>query len=256
MQRKPTLNFAFTNAGTEPDVTLLRINGNIGRDFWTEWMTGEKSENTIEEFQKKLDAVTTPKIRVEINSYGGDLRDGISIHDALVKHPAQVETLIEGLSASAATIIAQAGNVRKMSSNALYLIHRAMFGIAGYYNQNDLDSFATELKTMDSVILNIYTKRSGKAQADVETLLDVNTGHGRWISAEEALEQGLIDEIIDNTASQDGSAANMRNQAPSLEAIAALRDLPQVPKELLEKVASKDARNRTLQILTLIHSEA
>lgn len=193
---KPTLfNIDIqTREEGEQTVAELTIDGIIGEDFFNP----EDDQNTKQKMREQLrevDAIQADKIVVNISSLGGDVDHGLAIHDLLAANSARVETNVIGMTASAATIIAQAGDERFMSDNALYLVHRAW--TMGMGNANDFQALADDLITLDDRISNIYAKRSDKDQQDFLDLMNESNGDGIWISAEEAKEFGLIDSITE-----------------------------------------------------------
>ncbi len=177
----------------------IDIDGFIGWDDEASWRTIKKQ--LVDVANSKV-----AKIIVNINSLGGFVKDGLMIHDALKVSKAEIETRVYSMSASAATVIAQAGDKRKMSSNALYLIHRAMDGVFG--NVNEMEAVVEDLKKVDNVLMNIYLKKGGN-EAKIRELMEANNGNGKWIDAEEALDAGLIDEITEPTkAAASAEAVN------------------------------------------------
>jgi ATP-dependent Clp endopeptidase proteolytic subunit ClpP len=174
------------------DVAEIDIDGEIG---WVnengEWNTAANIKDKL----KEIDEIDASKIVVNINSLGGFVDDGLAIHDVLAQHEAEIETRVIGMTASAATIIAQAGDKRFMSDNSLYLIHKAWGLVIG--NANDMLAQAEDLEAIDSRILNIYAKRSSKTESELQELMNENEGAGKWIDADEALEFGLIDEAFE-----------------------------------------------------------
>lgn len=190
MKKIPQLKIDIRNESE--DVAVIDIDGEIG--WWNE--NGEL--NTAPRIKQKLKDIAkleVSKIIVNINSLGGFVDDGLAIHDALAAHDAEIETHVTGMTASAATIIAQAGDKRFMSDNALYLIHKAWGLTIG--NAMDMLAAAEDLEAIDGRITNIYMKRSGKTQDEVNELMNANAGAGKWIDADEALEAGLIDEAFE-----------------------------------------------------------
>ena len=175
-------------------VATIDIEGQIGVPNY-----GESDKvATYEAFKAKVGEVikSNPrKVVVNIRSTGGDVNDALLIYDAL-KEVKNVETICYGYTASAATIIAQAAaqGKRKMSANGLYLIHQASTSVDG--NANELDAKADLLKKTDERIAAIYANASGRPAEDFTALMAENNGNGKWLSAEEALGYGLIDEII------------------------------------------------------------
>jgi len=181
--------------------------------------------------KKQLAAIADSKIQkliVNINSPGGMVSDGLMIHDALKMSKAHIETRVFSMSASSATIIAQSGDTRKMSANALYLVHHA--SAMAWGNVNELKVAVDDLEKVDARLLDIYIKK-GADPEKVKALMDENNGTGKWIDAEEALSVGLIDEIFEPSK----AAALAR---PSVEFLNKY-NLPQIPDKYMENVAEK-----------------
>jgi len=176
----------------------IDIEGIIGFDWWDDEETITNSKEAMKAELKAISSIKATQINVNINSPGGDVNHGFSIHDLLASHPAKVTTKVNGLTASAATVIAQAGDVREMSDNALYLVHNSMGSVFG--NKNDLKSMINLLDKVDDRMENLYSKRSGKDPETFKTLMAADGGHGEWITAEEAKEYGLIDNVFQPTA--------------------------------------------------------
>ena len=170
----------------------IDIYGEIG---WYNEKGELNSPLSIKEKLRDIANLDVDKIVVNINSLGGFVDDGLAIHDVLAAHPAEIETRVIGMTASAATVIAQAGSKRTMSENALYLIHHAWGLVIG--NAMDMLSAAQDMEMGDSRMVNIYVKRSGKSEEEIRELMSANGGHGKWISAEEAMEYGLIDQVFE-----------------------------------------------------------
>jgi len=156
---------------------------------------------TAEQFKTALDAVTTPKIVLRLNSGGGDVFDGYAIYNALKAHPAQVSVVVDGLAASAASFIAMAGDTLSMGDPSMLMIHRAFTFAMG--NTNDMKATTDLLAKVDGQIADIYAAKSGKPAADMLALMDNET----WLTAQEAADLGFVDEIDDGSASNKTQAA-------------------------------------------------
>lgn len=192
------------------NTSVIDIDGFIGTDIFYEWMTGEKSPNTVNSLKDQLRSISAKKIIVNINSPGGDFNDGLVIKNLLESKNAEVVTNLYGLSASAATAIHQGGTKRRMAKNTSFmLIHRVMYGLLGYYNQNSLKSFVDDQETMDRNIISMYTDKSGAAEQEITELMDAGEGYGKWIDADTALKMGLIDEIFEPEDTDDPDTDHM-----------------------------------------------
>lgn len=188
------MNFTFSTTNSAGTVEI-DINGTIGS-----FSDNENAVSTYNEFTRKIreiGASSARKVIVNIRSTGGSVHDALLIYEQLKSLSAKVITRCYGYTASAATIIAQAASKgeRKMSANGLYLIHQSKTD-ANSANSHELATSLDLLKKTDERIVAIYTEASGRPAEEFEALMRENNGKGRWLSADEALEAGLIDEII------------------------------------------------------------
>jgi ATP-dependent Clp endopeptidase proteolytic subunit ClpP len=218
------------------DTLEIDIEGPIGgvEIDWASWsITAGPTKESVKKLIKDVANSAASNIIVNINSYGGDVNDGISIHDMLAEHKAKVTTIVHGHTASAATIISQAGNVRKMSDNALFLIHPASTVAIG--NAVDIAAAQSDLLKVDTTIAGIYAKRTGKTAEEITAIMNRLDGRGEWLTASEAKDLGFIDEIFEPmkaVASADPKALSMFG-------------LPQMPSNKL-KIENMNADKKTV----------
>lgn len=179
------------------DVAYIDIMGMIGFDI-IKWIDDEP-QNTAEEMRKRLNEISASKIIVSINSLGGDMIDGFVIHDMLAEHPAEVETRVYGFTASAATIIAQAGDdgKRMISDNALYLVHSAKLGLMAFLDDEDAMMIAEDLAKFNDRAAKLYAKRSDHDERAFLDLMSKNKKRGKWLDGDEAKEWGLVDAVFE-----------------------------------------------------------
>lgn len=170
-------SFGLRNVGE--DVTEIVIYDVIGDSF------GEGV--SAKRFRDELNNITTPNIRLLINSPGGDVFDGIAIYNDLVDHPANVEVHITGLAASAASLIAMAGDSIEMAENALMMIHNAWVMAIG--DKNALREVANVLDKIDMRLADTYESRTGLDAAAITQMMDEET----WMDSEEAFRLGFVD---------------------------------------------------------------
>ena len=168
-------------------VDQLDIIGDIGESWFSEG-------HTMGSVKDQLKELKAPKLVVNVSSLGGNVNDALAIHDLIKMHPAKTTVNITGLTASSGTIVALAGDEVRMSENALFLVHNAWTGVVG--NQHDMEKAAEELKTIDSRLVNIYKKKTGKSEQEILDLMKEE----RWISADEAKEFGFIDSTFEPMA--------------------------------------------------------
>ena len=174
----------FNIAKTENDLNIS-IMGDIGQSFFSDGFTAENLQSILN------DNKGVNSINVDINSLGGSLYDGIAIHEMLRNHPARVTTNCIGYVASAATLIAQAGDVRNITENSMYLIHQPMTAVFG--NATEMQQTADTLDKMTNQLIDLYKKRSGMNRATIKNLINENNGNGKWLTATEAKDFALVD---------------------------------------------------------------
>lgn len=191
----------YTINNATSDEAVVRIYDEI-------WFLGV---NAVD-FVRDLDTITAPRMRVEINSPGGDVFDGIAIYNALRTHPAHVTTRVDGIAASIASVIAQAGDHRIMLSSSQMMIHNAWGMTVG--DNRDHAEMSALLEQQDDIIAGIYATRSGGDRTDFRTLMNAET----WLSDERAVAEGLADEVLDPARPQD-RAPTLRDELTEAMAV-------------------------------------
>lgn len=141
-------------------------------------------------------------ITIKINSGGGDVFAGCEIYNELKNYSGEVTIEIHGLCASIASVIAMAGTC-KMSPLAEIMIHNVATCTSGDYR--DMEHTAEVLKKANKTIANAYILKTGMDEKEIKKLMDNET----WFTADEALEKGLIDEIMYSTEKVDNSMINL-----------------------------------------------
>ncbi len=137
---------------------------------------------------------TLDEITLHINSPGGDVFDGIAIYNVLKQNQAKVTVYIDGLAASIASVIAMAGDRIVIASNAMMMIHPAWTIALG--DAKEMRKTADMLDKVDASILTTYANRTGKDDAEIWDLMKAET----WFTAQEALDNGFVDEIAEEIA--------------------------------------------------------
>ena len=187
----------------EPDDgrdVVIEVFGTIGESWWGESVTFKD----VSEQLKKI-ASSTKKVLVKINSYGGDVNDALAIFELLRSMGDRVTTECVGFCASAATIIAMAGHVRRMSSYGLFLVHKCSSGAWG--NENDLAAELESQRKVNDRIVKLYEDVTGCDRGRLEALMNEDNGNGIWLNVDEAMEYGFITEAIPDTMEDKGKKA-------------------------------------------------
>jgi len=162
--------------------------------------------------QYQLEAAAGRDVDVHISSAGGSAFDAIAIYDLLKKYPGNVTTYIDALAASAASIVAMGGKKVIMSKYALLMIHKPMVGSGG--NADELLKDVQMLNVVQSRLAQIYMDKTGLDGVTVNSLINAVT----WLSADQALDLGFVDEIEDYTTVITNSAIikNYTSTAPAV----------------------------------------
>lgn len=127
---------------------------------------------------------------VNISSPGGDVFAASEIYSELKAYPGNVTVNVQGLAASAASVIAMAGDTVNMAPTAQLMIHKASTTQGG--NSDDMDSASAMLNNTDKSIANAYQLKTGKSQADLLQMMSNET----WLNAQDAVNQGFADSIM------------------------------------------------------------
>lgn len=156
----------------------------------TTWNGDEVTPKAFAEDLKRLDG---KDLTVRVNSPGGDVFAAHAIYNQLKSYAGRVTMRIDGMCASAATIITCAGDEVVMPTNAVFLIHNPSSALMGYYNANDLKRTCNQLDAIRDTIVNVYLNRvDGKlSAAQIKHKMDDET----IFSAQEALDCGFVDTI-------------------------------------------------------------
>lgn len=177
-------------AAKEGGATRVDIYDDIGGGdgfFGPAGVSAQDFSNKLKDIKGDLD--------VHINSAGGDVFEGIAISNAISGHRGMVTTVVDGLAASIASIIAQAGRKRLMRAGSMMMIHDAFGGCIG--NAKEMQSMASTLDKISDNLADIYAKRSKKGtQADWRN----DMREEKWYTAEEAVAAGLCDGIEEDAA--------------------------------------------------------
>ena len=168
---------------TEPESRTLYLNGVIAEESWF------SDEVTPAAFKADLTSGSGP-ITVWINSVGGDCVAAAQIYNMLMEYPHDVTVKIDGIAASAASVIAMAGTRVLMSPTSLLMLHNP-FTVA----MGDSEEMRKAIQLLDEVkesIINAYAIKTGLSRTKLSNLMDSET----WMNANKALELGFCDEIM------------------------------------------------------------
>lgn len=161
---------------------VLQLYGDVGFDI------------LATDVAKALDGAGGRDVTINLFSYGGDAGEGLAIHDVLARYQGNKTVIIDGVAASAGSMVAMAGDRVVMPDNALLMIHNCWSVASG--DANTIRKSADLLDTYSSSYRGTYAKRSGQSEDQVTAWMEAGGGAGTWFSAAAAKAAGLVDEVV------------------------------------------------------------
>jgi ATP-dependent protease ClpP protease subunit len=172
-------------AATSDDAATISIYDTIGENW-------EGTGLTAKRISAALRSIGVRELTVNVNSPGGDFFEGVAIYNLLREHKAKVTVNVMGLAASAASVIAMAGDEIRMGDGAFMMIHNAWGVTVG--NRHDMINAAAVLEPFDAAMAKLYAQRTGMTQCEVAVLMDKET----WIDARRAIDDGFATGLLDS----------------------------------------------------------
>lgn len=191
-------NKYYSLVRSENEATI-NIYGDITSWAWEEF--GEVSASNLSKQLEELQDVS--KINVRISSYGGEVKEGLAIYNALRAHKAKIVTYCDSFACSIASVIFMAGDERIMNAASLLMIHNAWTVAQG--NSKELRKLADDLEVITSASVEAYKERATISEKEIRKLMDKES----WISPEKAVEYGFatgINKEKTENASQSAKA--------------------------------------------------
>lgn len=205
--------------GGENSISILDV---IGEDYWGEGV----SSNRIAAALRSIGA--DQPVTVNINSPGGDMFEGIAIYNMLRAHKGQVTVRVLGMAASAASIIAMAGDVIEIGRPSFFMIHNAWIVAVG--NRNDLRDAADWLDPFDVAMADVYVARTGQDLQAVQTMMDKET----WIGGSDAVAKGFADGLLEeDDIEESNDRADARAAVRRLDTVLAKGGMPRSERRKL-----------------------
>ncbi|HCZ47957.1 MAG TPA: peptidase [Gammaproteobacteria bacterium] len=207
----PGLRAAAEGEDAENTISIFDV---IGYDYWT----GEGV--TAKRIAAALRSIGANPVTVYVNSPGGDMFEGLAIYNLLREHKGEVTIKVLGLAASAASIIAMAGDTTQIARAGFLMIHNAWVVAVG--NRNDLRDYADTLEPFDRAMADIYAARTGQELKAMQKLMDAET----WIGGSDAVEGGFADELLPADQVERGEAKASAAAVRKIEAALRASGLP------------------------------
>lgn len=162
------------------------IFGEIVSESWFD------SDVTAKSFADDLKSFGGKDVTLRINSGGGDVFAAVAISNVIKSYKGKVKCSIDGLAASAATIITCACDSVSIAKNALFMVHNPAVALFGFFDEKEISKVQNSLNAVKSSIVTTYTDKTGKTADEISKLLDAET----WYTADEAKENNFVDEIV------------------------------------------------------------
>ena len=218
--------YSMEQSGQEANINIY---GDITSWAWEE--LGEVSAVNLSQKLEQLGDVST--INVYINSYGGEVAEGLAIYNALKRHKAKVKTYCDGFACSIASVIFMAGDERIMNESSLLMIHNAWTYAAG--NAEELRKQADDLEKITQASVIAYKAHSNLSEKEIKKLMDNET----WILPEEAIGYGFATSIIET----ENTTISQSAKAQLIDIIKAYQEKAETAEEETEEEATDEEDN-------------
>ncbi|MBU9420059.1 head maturation protease, ClpP-related [Burkholderia multivorans] len=193
-------------AANADDAAAISIYDSIG-DNW------EGTGVTAKRISAALRNIGAREVTVNVNSPGGDFFEGVAIYNLLREHKAKVTVNVMGLAASAASVIAMAGDEILMGDGAFLMIHNAWAVAIG--NRHDMAAAAATLAPFDAAMAKLYAQRAGISEETAAAMMDKET----WIGADQAVKDGFATGKLDSAPlAMDTNTSSGRKAMALIEA--------------------------------------
>lgn len=195
-------------ASGEGQGNIIEMYDNIGYDWWTDGGITAKSVSD------QLRRMRGQDVEIRINSPGGDMFEGIAIYNVLREHDGEILVKIMGMAASAASIIAMAGDTIKIGAASFIMIHNCWVIALG--NRHELRETADWLAPFDQAMADVYAARTNQDVQDIVKWMDSET----YMSGTTAIERGFADELLASESVMEDDEA--RAQAKEVHSVRAM----------------------------------
>lgn len=209
-------NQVVSQGETETTERILFLNGTIAEESWFD------DDVSPQLFKEELNQ-GSGNITVWINSPGGDCVAAAQIYNMLVDYKGDVTVKIDGIAASAASVIAMAGTKVLMSPVSMLMIHNPM--TIAFGNKDEMEKAISMLNEVKESIINAYEIKTGISRAKLSRLMDAET----WMDANKALELGFADGVIKREGAED----------IEMPEVSMMYSKAQVVNSLMEKLSEK-----------------
>lgn len=212
------------------DNTSISMYGEIGENWDGTGITANRISAALRSIGEK-------DITVSLNSPGGDFFEGIAIYNLLREHPHKVTVKIISLAASAASVIAMAGDEVEISKYGSFMIHDAWAFVVG--NRLDMVEAAELLESFDASMVNLYADATGVSTKEITAMMDKDKGNGTWFSGEQAVEKGFATSLLPADEIAESDKLDGKAAIRKVDMLLAKQGLPRSErKSLMQEIKS------------------
>lgn len=212
-----------TAAAKDDGEDVISILDVIGYDFWTgDGVTAKRVSGALRSIGEK-------PVTVQINSPGGDFFEGVTIYNMLRAHPKRVTVQILGIAASAASVIAMAGDEIEIGKTAFVMTHNTQWIAVG--DRHAMRDTADIMETFDTTMNAMFAERTGQSVDTVSAWNDAE----HWISGEKAIEEGFADRLLAFDVKEGDAARNDVSALYRVEAALTRQGMPRAERRRLMK---------------------
>lgn len=183
------------------DTAEIQIYGEIVETIPKDWWTGTEKDGLFfasKDFNEQIEKLKNKsKITMRINSPGGDLFVGVGIYNRLKQLKqetgAEIDVIVEGLAASAAGLIACAGDNVRIGTGAVFMAHQASFTVFDSIMETDCETMLNALKACNKAVADILAQKSGKPVDEIYETIKEEI----WLTGQEAVDFGVADSLLE-----------------------------------------------------------
>jgi len=223
----PSLQAAAESGDSDNTISIYDA---IGESFWEEGVTAKRVAGALRHIGAKKDVV------VNINSPGGDVFEALAIYNLLREHEGKVTVKVLGLAASAASLIAMAGDEVQIGRAAFLMVHNSWVIAMG--NRHDLREVADWIEPFDNTLADVYAARTGLDLDEVKQSLDAET----WIGGKEAVELGWADSLLESDEVAEAPEAQNKSKlaARKMDVLLAKAGVPRSERRAMMQAIKSD----------------
>lgn len=204
----------------DDEAASINILDAIGEDWYGDGWTARKMAAILRNIGDR-------DVQVNINSPGGDFFEGVAMYSLLRDHKAKVTVRVLGLAASAASVIAMAGDEIQISEVGFLMIHNAWAVAVG--NRHDFREAADMLEPFDDAMVSLYAARTGKKKEVIQSWMDKET----WFGGAKAVAEGMADSVISAVDEEDNAGTKALSSVRRVEAALIRQGMPRSERRSL-----------------------